>query len=65
MKFFALVSHILVSDKKRISGRNVFTNQRSSPTIASDPKPRQFQAKILIAFGGTALQSPPDPPIER
>jgi hypothetical protein len=63
MKFWALVSFIFVSDKKRKEGRNFRTSQRSSPTTESDPKPRQFQHRILIASGGAVSQPPPDPPI--
>jgi hypothetical protein len=64
MKFCTLLSFIFVSDRKRKEGRKFLTSQRSSPTVESDPKPRQFQHRKIIACGGAAHQPPPDPPIE-
>ena len=59
IKHLTFSSLILVSDKNRREGRYCFTNQRSSPTVESRPKPRQFQLSRFMVPGGAASQPPP------
>ena len=59
MKPFILLELALVSTRNTKIGFFDFSSSMRIRTTGGDPRPRQFQAKILIRLGDAAVQPPP------
>ena len=59
MKPFILLELALVSTRNTKIGFFDFSSSMRIRTTGGDPRPRQFQAKILIRLGDAAAQPPP------